>query len=208
LIQLAWSPCTTSACSATPALTVTLSRPQPTTTVCTVTGAVTWNTQPLLSNALTQARRDDNAHLIIDLSAVTFMDSAGPYTLLEARAKHHLTGGAQIAVIPPNSSAIPELQSVAIHAAFTAYPTLADALHACTQSDAPTSHSIPQTTTPPDFAYQRDKHLVRHPRGVDRPGGPISSRGCGLIVLGRWTTPKSRGQALVVYGPGHGKQGQ
>jgi S-adenosyl methyltransferase len=74
LIQLAWSPGTTSACSATPALTVTLSRPQPTTTVCTVTGAVTWNTQPLLSNALTQARRDDNAHLIIDLSAVTFMD--------------------------------------------------------------------------------------------------------------------------------------
>jgi anti-anti-sigma regulatory factor len=161
LIQLDWSPHTSLACSATPALTVTLSRSQPATTVCTVTGAVTWTTRPLLSNALTQARHDDNAHLVIDLSAVTSMDSAGPYTLLEARVKHHLTGGAQIVIITnSNSSAIPELQSVAIHAAFTVYPTLTDALHACTHSDTPTSHPTSQTTTPPGFAYPPDKHPV------------------------------------------------
>jgi len=155
VIQLDWSPRTSSACLATPTLTVTLSRPQPTTTACTVIGAVTWNTRPLLSNALTRARCNDNTHLIIDLSAVTSMDSAGPYTLLEARVKHHLTGGAPIVVITnPNSSAIPELQAVAIHAAFTVYPTLTDALHACAHSHTPTSHPTPPTTTPPDFAYQ------------------------------------------------------
>ena len=67
---------------------------------------------------------------------------SGPYTLLEARVKHRLTGGGQIAVITnPTSSAIPELQSVAIHAAFTVYPTLTDALHACTHSETPTSYS-------------------------------------------------------------------
>jgi anti-sigma B factor antagonist len=112
--------------------------------VCTVTGAVDWNTRPLLSNALTQARHDDNTRLVIDLSAVTFMDSAGPYSLLEARVKHRLNGGGPIAVITnPNSSAIPELQSVAIHAAFTVYPTLTDALHAGTHFDTPTSHLTP-----------------------------------------------------------------
>ena len=143
MIQLDRSPHTSRASSATlPALSVTLSRPQPTTTVCSVTGAVNWNTRSLLSNALTQARHDGNAHLVIDLSAVTFMDSAGPYTLLEARVKHRLTSGGQIAVITnPTSSAIPELQSVAIHAAFTVYPTLTDALHACTHFETPTSYS-------------------------------------------------------------------
>jgi anti-anti-sigma regulatory factor len=155
LIQLNWSPHTSAAYLATPALTVALSRPQPTTTVCTITGAVTWNTRPLLSNALTQARHDNNTHLVIDLSAVTSMDSAGPYTLLEARVKHHLNGGTPITVVTnPTSSAIPELQAVAIHAAFTVHSTLTDALHACTQSDTPASNPRPQTTTPPNFAYQ------------------------------------------------------
>lgn len=155
LIQLDWSPRFSSAYLATPALTVTLSRPQPNTTACTVTGAVTWNTRPLLSNALTQARHDDNTHLVIDLSAVTSMDSAGPYTLLEARVKHHLNGGTPIVVIiNPNSSVIPELQAVAIHAAFSVHSTLPDALYACAHSDTPANHPTPQTTTPPDIAYQ------------------------------------------------------
>jgi anti-anti-sigma regulatory factor len=167
LIQLDWSPHTSSACSATPALAVTLSRLQPTTTVCTVTGAVTWNTRPLLSKALTQARHDDNTYLVIDLSGVTSMDSAGPYTLLEARAKHRLTGGAQIAVITsPNSSAIPELQAVAIHAAFTVYLTLADALHACTHSDTPIRHPTPQTIAPPSFACPPGKNPLWYLHGA------------------------------------------
>jgi anti-anti-sigma factor len=162
-----WFPPTSQASSATPALTVTLSRPQRNTTVCTVIGAVNWNTRPLLSNALTQARHDNNTHLIIDLSAVTAMNSAGLYTLLEARAKHHLNGGGQIAVITnPNSSAIPELQTVAIQAAFTVHSSLADALHACAHPDTPTSHPTPQTTTPADCTYQPTKHPVSHPRSA------------------------------------------
>ena len=142
-------------CSRTPAMTVTVTHPQPQTTVCTVTGTVDWSTQPMLRHALTEAAHGGVLYLVIDLSAVAAMDAAGPYTLLEARAKHHLNGRGQITVITnPNSSAIPELQAVAIHAAFTVHATLTDALHACTQSDTPPSHPTPQTTTPPDFAYQ------------------------------------------------------
>jgi anti-anti-sigma factor len=131
----------------TPTLTVTLSRPQSHTTVCTVTGTVDWNTRPLLRNALTQARHDDNAHLVIDLSAVTAMNCAGPYTLLEARAHHH--GGGHLAVVTnPHSSAIPELHTVAIRAAFDVHPTLISALHSCTPATTPTHDKNHPNPTP------------------------------------------------------------
>jgi anti-anti-sigma factor len=129
--------------SATPAITVTLSRHLCETTVCTVVGAVDWNTRTLLRNALAEAGQDDNVHLVIDLSAVTSMDSAGPYTLLEARFKHGLRGRGHLAVVAdPRSTAIPELQDVAIRAAFDVHPTLSDALHACAHVDtrAVTAH--------------------------------------------------------------------
>jgi len=103
--------------------------------VCTITGAINWNTTPLVRNALIEAQQNDNAHLVIDLSAVTFMDSAGPYTLLEARFKHHLSGRGHLAVIAdPNSVTIPELQMVALQAAFDIHPTPVDALQACTRA--------------------------------------------------------------------------
>ena len=141
MIDTDWSPQTSPCCSETPAITVALSRPQPDTTVCTVTGAVDWNTTPLVRDALTEARRDDNGHLVIDLSAVTSMDAAGPYTLLEARFKHHLGGGGHLAVIAdPDSHAIPELQIVALTASFDFHSTLADALHACASAVTSTSH--------------------------------------------------------------------
>jgi anti-anti-sigma factor len=126
--------------SEAPALTVTLNRHVHDTTICTVVGTVDWNTRALLRNALVEARDDDNVHLVIDLSAVTSMDSAGPYTLLEARFRHSLKGAGHLVVVTdPNSSAIPELQSVAIGAAFDVHPTLTDALHACARADTCTA---------------------------------------------------------------------
>jgi anti-anti-sigma factor len=134
---------------------VTVSRPQPETTLCSITGAVDWNTRPLLRKALTEAHQDDNVHLVIDLSAVTSMDSAGPYTLLEARVKHHLDGGGHLAVITnPTTSIIPELHGVAIRAAFDVHPTVAAAFDACAHAKIPTSHTPPGLTTPADLACQ------------------------------------------------------
>jgi anti-anti-sigma factor len=136
MIDTEWSPQTSLCCSAAPTVTVTLSRPQPDTTVCTITGAFNWNTIPLVRNALADARHNDNAHLVIDLSAVTLMDSAGPYTLLEARFKYQLSGGSHLALIAdPNSAAIPELNMVALQASFDVHPTLAEGLHACANVD-------------------------------------------------------------------------
>ena len=142
MIDMDWSPHLSQACATTPAITVALSQPHPDTTLCTVTGTVDWSTRLLVKNALTHARQDDNVHLIIDLSAVTSMDCAGPYTLLEARFPHHLHGGGHLAVIiDPDSPAIPELHLVALQAAFDVHSTLADALCACTS----TGHQMPET---------------------------------------------------------------
>jgi hypothetical protein len=82
------------------------------------------------------------------------MDSAGPYTLLEARLKHRLSGGGHLAVITDSTSsrAIPELHSVAIRAAFDVHPTLTDALHAKTRSRHGTPQKLGNQTSPADPA--------------------------------------------------------
>ena len=59
------------------AITVTLTRPQPDTTVCTIIGKIDMDTTPVLRDAVAEARGDDNAHLVIDLSAVSSMDTTG-----------------------------------------------------------------------------------------------------------------------------------
>ena len=113
------------------AITAVLTQPQPDTTVCTVTGTISADTSPVLRDALTQARRDDNAHLVIDLSAVTSMDATGLYALFEALSKHDLGGGHLAVVVDPHSQAIHELHIVALQAAFDLHHHLAGALQAC-----------------------------------------------------------------------------
>ena len=118
--------------SGAPTATAALSRPQPGITVCTVTGAVNPDTTPILRKALAEGRQDDNAHLVIDLSTVTSLDSSGLHTLLEARHKHRLNGGGHLAVVvDANSQAIPQLHIVVLQATFDLHHKLTEALHAC-----------------------------------------------------------------------------
>ncbi len=138
----------TSLCPAE-ALTITavLSRPQHNTTVCTVTGRLNTDTTPVLRDALVEARRDDNTHLVIDLSTLTSMDmdSAGLYTLLEARHKHNINGGGHLAVVvASNTHAVSVLDIVALEVTFDLHHDLAGALHACANADA---HSVQVETT-------------------------------------------------------------
>ncbi len=128
-----WARETTPCRPGLPAITVTLTRSLPDTTVCTAVGKIDMDTTPVLRDALTEARGDDNAHLVIDLSAVTSMDSAGLYVLFEALHKHNIGGGGHLAaVIDTNSRrAIPELHLVALQAAFDLHHDLAGALQSC-----------------------------------------------------------------------------
>ena len=96
-------------------------------------------TTPVLREALVEAQRDDNAHLVIDLSTIISMDvnAASLYTLLQARYTHDISGGGLMAVVvDPNSQAIPELHIATLEATFDMHHNLTDALHACTVADS------------------------------------------------------------------------
>lgn len=127
--------------SGAPAVTVSLTQQQRDTTVRTVVGAVDWNTRPLVRSAFIEAGCGGSLHLVIDLFAITSMDSAGLYMLLEARVKHRVSGGGHLAVIThPSSRVIPDLPSVAMRAAFDVHSTLTDA-----STPAPTPIPVPAT---------------------------------------------------------------
>jgi anti-anti-sigma factor len=115
---------------------VALAQSQPETTVCTVTGTINKNTMPILRDALTEARRDNNAHLVIDLSAVTSINSAGLHTLLEARHEHNLSGGGHLAVVIGSNSPVIlfKLRLAGLKVPFDVHHDLIGALHACTNA--------------------------------------------------------------------------
>jgi anti-anti-sigma regulatory factor len=107
------------------------------TIVCLVTGALTADTAPLLSQALATKGGGYHArHLVIDLSGVTSLDADGLYTLLVARHHHRASQGAHLAlVLNPHSPTIAELYLVSLEACFEVHDTLAAALHACATTD-------------------------------------------------------------------------
>lgn len=114
-------------------LTVELTQPVPGTMVCAVTGAITADTAPVLSQAIAPTPGSHNArHLIIDMSGVTCLDADGLYILLVARHRHRTGGGAHlVVVINLQSATIAELYLVSLQACFEVYDTLLAALHAC-----------------------------------------------------------------------------
>jgi anti-anti-sigma factor len=130
-------------------ITAALSQPQPDTTVCTVIGKISGDVTPVLRAALTDARRDDNAHLVIDLSAVTSMDAIGLYVFFEALNEHNLGGGHLAVVVDPHSQAIHELHIFALQAAFDLHHELARSLHACANAGTATRKTTPSARRPP-----------------------------------------------------------
>jgi anti-anti-sigma factor len=119
-------------------ITVEFTHPQPDIIVCTVTGVITTDTAPVLSEALARPQEDDHdRHLIIDLSAVTSLDSDGLYTLLVARHQYSTGDGIHlVVVINLHSPTVAELYLVSLQASFEVYDSLAAALQAC--ANAPT----------------------------------------------------------------------
>ena len=119
-----------------PSLTATLSQPQPTITLCTATETAQPGTMPTLREALDAARRVENPHLVIDLSAISSLGSTEFFTLLEARHHHHLDDRGHLAVvIAPEYHGIPEIYLVALKVSFDLHHTLTNALQACTNTN-------------------------------------------------------------------------
>jgi anti-anti-sigma factor len=108
-----------------------------------VTGTLDPVTTPALRDALEEAVRDVNRHLVIDLSAVRSLDSTALHALFAARHLHDMSGGGHlVAVIDPDSGAIPELYLVALGKAFKLHNNLAGALDACGRRPIDTALSV------------------------------------------------------------------
>jgi anti-anti-sigma regulatory factor len=60
------------------------------------------DTTPVLRDAVAEARGDDNAHLVIESSAVSSMDSTGLYVLFDLHKQNIGGGGHLSAVIDAN----------------------------------------------------------------------------------------------------------
>lgn len=134
------------------------SYPLPDTTVCVVIGEVGPATAPALRDALDEVVRDGNRHLVVDLSAVTSLDSNGLHALFAARHQHDMSGGGHLAaVLDSDARAIPELYLVALEMAFDLHNTLAGALDACV-STGPAPAPAP---APESVAQQRRRAGVK-----------------------------------------------
>jgi anti-anti-sigma factor len=118
------------------AITVTLTRPQPDTTVCTIIGKIDMDTTPVLRDAVAEARGDDNAHLVIKSSAVSSMDSTGLYVLFDTNTTSG-GGGHLSAVIDANfRRVILNCTLLPCNHPSTCTRTWPGALHCCANANA------------------------------------------------------------------------
>lgn len=116
-----------------PGLTARLTPFQPNITLCTVTTATHPGPGLTLGEALTTARRDHNAHLVIDLSTITSLNSTGLFLLLEASHNYRLDNRGHLAVVAhPELVGIPEIYAIALKVSLDLHYSLASALQACT----------------------------------------------------------------------------
>ena len=117
--------------SASPGITVTLSYPQVDTVVCTVTGEVDLATTPVLGDMLDEAIRNDvRSHLVVDLTRIDYLGSAGLQALLDALKKQGHQGHLAI-VTDANQRASRPFQVTALDEVFDLHENLVGALRAC-----------------------------------------------------------------------------
>lgn len=96
-------------------------------TVLTVAGEVDLATAPALENAIDSTLGGKPAALVIDLSEVSFLASAGMAALVGA---HQRAGGTRIAVVADGPATSRQLRMTNLDQVFALHPTLDEALAA------------------------------------------------------------------------------
>jgi anti-anti-sigma factor len=96
--------------------------------VLAVAGEIDLATAPALEEAITSALANDPTALVIELSAVTFMASAGMQILATTQEK--VSKSAQFAVVADSPATSIPIQLTGLDEIFSLYPTLDEALTA------------------------------------------------------------------------------
>jgi anti-sigma B factor antagonist len=100
-------------------------------TVLTVAGEVDLATAPALENAIDSTLAGKPGALVIDLSEVSFLASAGMSALVAA---HKRAGGTRIAVVADGPATSRQLKMTNLDQVFALHPTLDEALGALRQN--------------------------------------------------------------------------
>lgn len=114
-------------------VTAALSCPRPNTTVCTVAGRIDLVTAPVLCDTLIEAVHDERLHLVIDLSAVDFVDTAGLQAVFESLDRYDIDGHVAV-VVDSNSDAVTPLEIAALDEFLDRHGDLTRALQACARA--------------------------------------------------------------------------
>lgn len=97
--------------------------------ILSVRGDVDALTAPELTQAIVASLDDTPSAVIIDLSDVAFLASAGMSVLVEAHER--IGASAKLLVVADGSATSRPIKMVGIDKIVSLYPTLADALNAC-----------------------------------------------------------------------------
>ncbi|MGH3855731.1 MAG: STAS domain-containing protein [Pseudonocardiaceae bacterium] len=110
-----------------------MSSPQPNTTVCGVAGSVVLATAPRLSDKLSEAVHAGRPHVVIDLSAVTLLDSIGMQIIFAVLDSCDIDGHLAV-VVDPRSTAVTRSDIAALGEVIDIHHDLACALRACARA--------------------------------------------------------------------------
>ncbi|MGH3631741.1 MAG: STAS domain-containing protein [Sciscionella sp.] len=112
-------------------LAITISNVAPGTLVCGLRGEIDLATVPGLQETLTQAIDLLPCHLVIDLSDIQYLGSAGLQLLLKIHETQQAAGYHLALVIGPNHAAARPLQATSLHQILDLHTELATAVTAC-----------------------------------------------------------------------------
>lgn len=120
-----------------PTVVATISWPQPDTALCRVTGTVALSTAPVLASRLIETVHEGRPHLIIDLSAVAFLDSTGLHAALDILDSYDIDGHLAV-VIDPRSEALSRPELSVLSEIVDIHHDLASALRTCARTSIST----------------------------------------------------------------------
>ncbi|MGH3830799.1 MAG: STAS domain-containing protein [Pseudonocardiaceae bacterium] len=101
--------------------------------MCGVVGSVVLATAPRLADKLSEAVHVGRPHVVIDLSAVTLLDSIGMQIIFAVLDSCHIDGHLAV-VVDPRSAAVTRSDITALGEVIDIHHDLAGALRACARA--------------------------------------------------------------------------
>jgi anti-sigma B factor antagonist len=141
------SPFGTSQAAAAQPITIAMSSIAPDVVLCVLTGEIDLATGPGLQEKLAELLHHAPAHLVIDLTAITFLGSTGLKILVETHVQHQAAGCHVAIVIGCNRAVTRPLQITGLDQELDLHTERATAVEACRARHKPRGDRNRDTVT-------------------------------------------------------------